>query len=279
MYGRGATGVGADRDRRAPTLADASPPVPSEGVTSRFADHFSASAAGYARFRPRYPDALLAWLAEQVPARARAWDCAAGNGQAAVALASHFDSVVATEPSAAQVDAREEHARVRWVRATAEAVPLATASMDVATVAQALHWLDRDGFYAEARRVLRPGGVLAVWSYGLMTTSDAVDAIVRELHGPILGDCWPTERRWVDEGYASFDFPFDELAVPSFAMRAEWTLAELLGYLDTWSAVRVHRGERGADPIVLVRDRLADAWGDAERRTVRWPLAIRAGRA
>ena len=243
-----------------------------------FADHFSASAAGYARFRPRYPDALLAWLADAAPARRRAWDCAAGNGQAAVALAAHFPVVVATEPSAAQVAAREAHDRVRWARATAEAAPLAGRSMDLATVAQALHWLDRDAYYAEARRVLRPGGVVAAWSYGLLTTCDAVDAVVRELHGAILGDCWPTERRWVDEGYAALDFPFDELLAPSLAMEARWTLAELLGYLATWSAVRVYRATRGGDPLQLVRDRLAAAWGGAARRTVRWPLALRAGR-
>lgn len=243
-----------------------------------FADHFSVGAAGYARFRPRYPDALVVWLAERAPARRTAWDCAAGNGQAAVALARRFDVVVATEPSAAQVEARERDGRVRWARATAEAVPLAGRSVDLATVAQALHWLDRDAFYAEARRVLRPGGVLAVWAYGLMTVSDAVDPIVRELHGPILADCWPTERRWVDEGYAALDFPFAALPAPPFAMEARWTLAELLGYLATWSAVRAYRARRGADPLALVHDRLAAAWGDAERRTVRWPLAVRAGR-
>ena len=244
----------------------------------RFADHFSARAAGYARFRPRYPDALLAWLAERAPARERAWDCAAGNGQASDALAGHFDLVVATEPSAAQVAAREPHARVRWVRATAEAVPLADRSVDLATVAQALHWLDRDAFYAEARRVLRPGGVLAVWSYGLLTVTPAVDAVVRELHEPVLGDYWPAGRWWVDAGYASLDFPFAELSPPPFAMQAGWTLPDLLGYLDTWSAARAYRERHGADPLDLVRDRLRDAWGGDERRTVRWPLAIRAGR-
>ena len=248
-------------------------------MASSFADHFSASAAGYARHRPRYPDALFAWLADVAPARRRAWDCAAGNGQAAVALAPHFDEVVATEPSAAQVTARLPHDGVRWVRATAEAVPLADRSVDVATVAQALHWLDRDAFHAEARRTLRPGGVLAAWSYGMMTVTDAVDAVVHELYGPILDDCWPPERRWVEEGYATFDFPFAELRAPAFAMTAEWTCAELLGYLGTWSAVRAYRERRGADPIALVRDRLAAAWGDAARRTVRWPLAMRAGRA
>ena len=243
-----------------------------------FADHFSARAADYARFRPRYPDALFAWLSSVAPARRRAWDCAAGSGQATGGLAEHFAVVVATEPSEAQVAARDPHDRVRWVRATAEAVPLADRSADVATVAQALHWLGRDAFYAEARRVLRPGGVLAAWAYGLMTTTPAVDALVRELHGPILGDAWPAGRAWVDEGYATLDFPFDGLAAPAFAMEARWTLGELLGYLETWSAVRVYRERRGEDPLTLVRDRLAAAWGDAERRTVRWPLALRAGR-
>ncbi len=74
-----------------------------------FADHFSGQASQYAAFRPRYPDALFAWLAAQLPAGGIAWDVGCGSGQAAVALSAVLDTVVASDPSVARLgDAMRE---------------------------------------------------------------------------------------------------------------------------------------------------------------------------
>lgn len=244
-----------------------------------FKDHFSGHADDYTRYRPTYPAELFAWLAQQVPAHVLAWDCATGNGQAALGLAAHFEAVIATDASANQITSATAHPCVRYAVAPAEGSGIAAHSVDLITVGQALHWFDFPRFYAEAARVLKPKGVLAAWSYGLMQVSPAVDAAVWRLYEPIVGPCWPPERRYVEEQYRTLPFPLEEIAAPAFAMAAEWTLAQLTGYLGTWSAVQRYRQERGADPLALIADELAAAWGAAETlRHVRWPLFMRVGR-
>ena len=241
-----------------------------------FQDHFSGHAAEYARHRPVYPRALFEALAGLAPGRERAWDCATGNGQAAVALAEHFAEVVATDASAEQLARAPEHPRVTYRHEPAEAVSLEPASCDLVTVAQALHWLRWDAFYAEVRRTARPGAVLAAWMYPLMRVDDRVDEILRAFHDDTVGEYWAPERVHIDAGYADVPFPFRELAPPAIEMRHDWTAEQALGYLDTWSAVRRFRKARGSDPLAAIASDLAVAWG-AEPRLVRWPLVVRVG--
>lgn len=244
-----------------------------------FKDHFSGGAASYARFRPVYPPALFEWLAGLVPARDVAWDCATGNGQAAVGLAAHFGRVIATDASERQIAHARPDPRIEYRVALAEASGLPDRSVALVTVAQALHWLDRPRFYAEARRVLRPGGVLAVWCYNLLAVDAAVDEVVTRFYRETVGPWWTPDRALVDQGYRTIEFPFAELPAPAFAMAAEWTLADLEGYLRTWSAVQRYRAERGEDPVAALRGELGAAWGRPESpRAVRWPLHFRVGR-
>jgi SAM-dependent methyltransferase len=247
--------------------------------SSEFRDHFAQAAPAYATFRPRYPAALFAALAAQAPARHLAWDCATGSGQAAIGLAEHFERVVATDASEAQLAAALPHPRVRYHRATAEASGLPAGSVALVTVAQALHWLDRPAFYAEARRVLVPNGVIAVWTYGLIEIGPAVDELIRSFYARTVGPYWPPERALVETGYRTIDFPFAELPLPALHMEGELTLEQLGGYLGTWSAVLRYRTAQGRDPVPELLERVRPHWGGPERaRSVRWPLASRAGR-
>jgi len=243
-----------------------------------FRDHFSGAAREYAAFRPRYPDALFAALAGRVPAARRAWDCATGNGQAALGLARHVSAVVATDASAEQLAQASVHPRVLYVRAKAERSPLLPGSVDLVTVAQALHWFDRPAFFEEARRVLVPGGLVAVWSYGVAEVDPRIDRVLQFFYHDVVGAYWPVERALVELRYGTIEFPFDEVSVPSPPMQAHWGLDDLGGYLRTWSATLRYREALGRDPVdALLRD-IAPLWGPAgARRPVRWPLVIRAG--
>ncbi len=243
---------------------------------SRFKDHFSGHAASYAAFRPGYPPALFRFLADASDARRLAWDCATGNGQTAVALADYFDRVIATDASAAQIAAARAHPKVRYGVATAEDSGLDDGSVDLITVAQALHWFDLDRFFVEASRVLVPGGVLAAWSYGLCRVEPAVDALVLALYRQ-LEPYWPPERRLVDEGYRGVELPMPAIHRPRLEMTVRWDAGAMLGYLRTWSASQRCLREQGADPVAAIADRLHSAWG-AAGRDVRWPLAIKLGR-
>ena len=244
-----------------------------------FADHFSGHSSVYARFRPTYPDDLFRWLAEQAPGRSCAWDAATGNGQAALALVTHFHRVHASDAAAAQLAQLPAHPRITARQAPAEASGLPDQGIDLVTVAQALHWFDLDAFHAEVARVLVPGGLLAAWCYGLFQISPAVDAVVWRLYDGIVGEDWPPERRILELGYRDLAWPWEPVAAPTFAMQADWDLQQVQGYLGTWSACKRYEARTGQDPLQQVADALASAWGDpAQRRRVSWPLSMRVGR-
>lgn len=244
-----------------------------------FKDHFSAQSVSYARFRPRYPAALFDWLADVSPSRDLAWDVAAGSGQASVELAARFAQVVATEASAEQLAHAEARPNLTYRHERAERSSLGEASADLVTVAQALHWFDHPAFFAEAARVLKPGGVLAVWCYEVFEATPAIDAVVSRFYHDVVGPYWPPERRWIETGYADLVLPLPRVEAPAFEMALSWTLDELVGYLGTWSAAQRYRADRGSDPIPAVRAELAAAWGDpATERRVRWPLKVHACR-
>lgn len=245
----------------------------------KFADHFSGVAAGYATYRPRYPDALFDALASIAPSRRAVWDCACGNGQASLALATHFERVIATDASAQQVTQAEPHERVTYRVAPAEQSGLPAASVSMVTVAQAVHWFDVSAFHAEVRRVLVPGGVIAEWGYALLDVPSrpAVADLVNAMDAR-LKSWWPPQRVHIDNHYADLEFPFERVDVGTFAMVADWTPAQLTGYLATWSAVTRYRAAHADDPMDAFARDVVGAWGDAETLRIEWPLIIRVGR-
>lgn len=250
-------------------------------------DYFSAAADEYARHRPTYPDALLAFLQTLAPSPALAWDAGCGSGQLTARLAEVFEAVVGTDVSAGQLARAAPHPRVTYRTAPAERSGLpdgrGETGVTLAVAAQAAHWFDLPAYWAEVRRVARTGCGVALVSYATARIDPAVDAAVQGLYAGALERYWPPERRHVEAGYRSLDFPFVEVATPALEIRQWWTRGALVGYVGTWSALEVlarRRGE-GARAAALAEfgARLARAWPDGEeRREVRWPLAVRAGR-
>jgi SAM-dependent methyltransferase len=194
-----------------------------------------------------------------------------------VALAVHFARVVATEPSAAQLAQAAPHPRVTYHQSAETAPVLGDASVDLVTVAQAAHWFDRPKFYAEVKRVLRPGGVVALWTYELCSITPEIDAAVGQFYKGPIGPYWPPERLHCESGYRELDFPFAEQPFPVFAMELEWTLAGFTAYLRTWSAVARFSKEQGFDPVAQLETELIPLWG-GKTRIVSWPLSGRLGR-
>jgi SAM-dependent methyltransferase len=246
-------------------------------MNAGFADHFSSHAKAYARYRPRYPAALFHYLAMRSPGTQLAWDCGTGNGQAALALADRFARVLATDPSAAQVASAQRHPRVEYRVATYD-TGLAAGSAQLVTAAQALHWMEVDAFLVETRRVLQPGGLLAVWCYSLCRIAPPIDELVEFFYRVTIGAYWPPERRLVNEGYRSVPLPIDELAVPPFEMVTDMTLAQFVGYVETWSAVQRCIAAKGRDSFDAFVRTIAGRWGvPSSARRVTFPLYIRAG--
>lgn len=244
--------------------------------------HFRTQAALYAEHRPDYPAELFEFVAANAPARKLAWDCATGNGQAAVGLAEHFERVIATDASPEQIAHARPHKRIEYRVAAAEASGLPSASVDAITVTQALHWLDLEKFYAEVRRVLVPNGTLTVTVYSDPVMDDAkLSAILQHYNKQVVGPHWPPERKLVDEQYCSLPFPFDEIPAPELTLERQWSLAELAGYLRSWSATVRYIKANGSDPVVQFEREMARLWngGNPEApKMLRWPFTIRSGR-
>jgi SAM-dependent methyltransferase len=245
-----------------------------------YADHFSRVASAYATCRPGYPPTLFSYLSDLLARHELAWDCAAGSGQATLPLTGRFRRVLATDLSAAMLERAPRHPSIEYRVSRAEDSGLADSSADLVTVAQALHWLDIEPFYAEVERVLAPGGVLAVWSYtSQLLGDDRLDAMLARFYSEVVGPYWPAERCHVEAGYRTLPFPYVELEAPAFAMEERWTLPQLLGYLGTWSATQRFREVEGYDPVVQLAAELVLSWGaPASARVVRWPLSLRVGR-
>lgn len=248
-------------------------------MTAQFKDHFSEHAQDYFRSRPDYPIQLFEYLSGLAPSRHRAWDCGTGNGQAGLALTRYFDEVVATDPSTEQIKRAVSHSRIRYCAALAENSCLADRCVDIVVAAQALHWFDVRRFFREVNRVTRTSGIVAVWCYQLAYVDPQIDRHFHRFYSEILGPYWPAERRYVDDGYRSVDFPFDELKPPEFKIKKQWTLRQFLSYMASWSATRRYVRACGADPIPSFGEELARLWGPQEKeRTVSWPVKLRVGR-
>ena len=245
-----------------------------------FRDHFSAAAPAYARFRPGYPAELFTWIASESPSLDWAWDAATGSGQAARGLADHFSRVVATDASRAQLASAAAHPNVHYVRSRVEASGLASSVAGAVVAAQAVHWFDRPAFFREAARVAAPRALIAVWTYGNPSVTPEVDGVLNPFYRDVIGPYWPPERRLIENMYRDIELPFAAVKAPDLQLETRMTLAELAGYVGTWSGVHRHREATGADPLPALIDALGNVWGDpASSKTTRWPMAIRAGRA
>ncbi|PLX63126.1 class I SAM-dependent methyltransferase [Sedimenticola selenatireducens] len=248
-------------------------------MNNRFKDHFSKDSTAYSQYRPGYPPDLFEYLASLTKTRHIAWDCATGSGQAAYQLAGYYDRVIATDASSSQIAATTSHDNIDYRVATAEQSGIDDASVDLVTVAQALHWFDLKAFFDEVRRVVKPGGVIAVWSYNLLKIAPGIDPVIDRLYHDTLQGYWPEERERVERGYGDIPFPFTPVStMPVFSMTADWSLPHLLGYLGTWSAVQRMIQETGHNPVEQIGQALTRIWGDPDKpRPVAWPLSIRVG--
>lgn len=246
---------------------------------TKFKDHFSDASSDYKTYRPQYPKELFEFLATHTPTTHHIWDCGCGNGQASVALAEVFQNVSASDASEEQIKQAELKPNISYSTSPAEVIAAADASLDMVSVAQAIHWFDHSAFFKEVDRVLKPGGVLAAWGYQLIYTDTALDSIIEKLHGEIIGPYWPKGRELLDEGFTRIPFPYERLEAPAFSMTADWNFSELLGYLNTWSAVKKYQQATGENPIEIIYQELEAAWGlvGDERKKVHWPLILYVG--
>lgn len=228
----------------------------------------------YQQHRPHYPDSLFEWLAQHCPDPTRVLDMGCGTGQACRGLEPRFEQVIGADLSLKQLQAAPA-SRACYLASTSSALPLADNSLDLITVAQAFHWFDAQAFFSEAGRCLRPGGMLALISYGLCEV-EGLGSLIRDYHDGPLGPWWPQERSLLMANYPNATLPWPQVVFAGDSLECHWQLEDMLGYLDTWSAL-VKARKAGEDPLESFAPVLADAWGETTRVT-RWPLRVKAWR-
>ncbi len=240
-------------------------------------DNFSRQSELYARYRPTYPDELFDFILQQLPEKNIAWDCATGNGQTATELAKHFKKVLATDISARQIGKAQLAPNIEYSVQPAEKTDFDKDTFDLVTVSQALHWLQFDLFYAELRRVAKPGSWIAAWMYALLRISPAIDELIHHHHYVTLKAYWDEERRYVDDLYQTIPFPFEEISCPLFHIRYEWTLGDLEGYLNTWSALQKFISSNNYNPVDALIAEIQPHWAP-DKMSIDFPVYLRMGK-
>lgn len=241
-------------------------------------DNFSSQSAEYAVYRPTYPQELYDFLFSLVSEKDAAWDCATGNGQVARILAQHFQKVYATDISEKQLSQALQLPNILYKVESSDRADVPDDSFDLVTVAQAIHWFNFEAFYAEVKRTLKPDGVIAVVGYGLMLIDKKVDQVIHKLYEDILGKYWDSERRYIEEGYKTIPFPFEEVTAPHFQIKTTWSFSQMIGYLNTWSSLQHYKKANERNPLEYLMTELKDAWGDDAEKEVRFPILLRVGR-
>ena len=249
-------------------------------MSGGFIDNFSTQSKEYSFSRPTYPESLFEFLSTVTPKKNLAWDCATGNGQAAIGLSKYFKKVIASDASKNQIRHGFQRGNIDYKLFPAENAELNNDSVDIVTVAQALHWFDFEKFYINVKRVGKKDGIIAVWSYDMHKINPQIDKVTDRLDvdGEILGSYWDKETKYVKEKYKTIPFPFNEISVPSFKTMLYWNLHQLWDYMKTWSSVKKYYSENKRDPLDLVRPELNTLWGDElDKKEVTWNINIRAG--
>lgn len=239
-------------------------------------DYFSTASDNYAKFRPSYPAELFNLLRKLCPIRERAWDCGTGNGQVAGELANSFEQVYATDISINQMSHAIQKENIHYTKQAAEKTNFPDAYFDLVTVGQAVHWFEFNRFYSEVKRVLKKDAVIAIFGYGLVRSDPATNEVIAHFYNEIIGKYWAAERRYLKEGYITIPFPFDEIEVPKPEMKQQWSFERLIGYLNTWSAVKAYEKEKGKNPVELIKTELQKSFGEVGE--VDFPLLMRIGR-
>ncbi|NOS83530.1 MAG: methyltransferase domain-containing protein [Ignavibacteria bacterium] len=244
-----------------------------------FKDHFSSQAKEYSKYRPEYPKELFLYLSSIVKEHNTAWDCATGNGQAAIGLEPYFDKIIATDASSSQIKHARLHPKIEYRTVTAENSGLASDSIDLLTVATAIHWFNSEIFFPEVNRIVKNGGVIAVWTYSETMINEEIDKVSEHFTHSIVGKYWAQEIKKAWDFRNKITLPFEKIETPDFEFHLKWDLSDYLNFLYTWSATQNYIKETGKDPIKLFYNDCLSAWKDRDiKRDVKLDLFLKAGR-
>lgn len=241
-------------------------------------DNFSTQSDRYAKYRPTYPSIFFEYLNSMLPNKQNAWDCGTGNGQVAYELSKTFDKVFATDISQSQIDNAVQTNNILYSVQPAEKTSFENQLFDLVIIAQAIHWFDFEKFYAEVRRTAKENALICVVGYSLVEISEQIDDIITDFYTNVIGSYWDKERKYIDQNYTTIPFPFTEIPTPSFVNKMNWTSEHLIGYLNTWSAVKHFITRNGYNPVDKLQNEIERHWHKDDVKEVTFPLLLRIGK-
>ena len=232
----------------------------------------------YAKYRPTYPKELIQFLIDNTSPRITVWDCGCGNGQMSELLINHFDFLFATDISSNQIKNAYQNPKIEYSLQSAEKTNFDDRFFDLIVVAQAIHWFDFEKFYFEVNRTLKPDGLFAAVGYGKLRINKLIDNVIDDFYKNIIGPYWDNERKYVDEEYNTIPFPFKEMSAPNFETKLNWNFEHLIGYLNTWSAVKHYEKVNNENPVEKIIPKLQEAWGPEDCLSITFPILLRIGK-
>lgn len=257
------------------------------------ADLFLKQAKQYSDTRPGYPQQLFDFISSKTPCHDVVWDVGTGSGQAATSLASTYKSVIGTDTSNKQLEYAPKLPNIRY-ECTSPIISMSEleakigteSSIDLVTVAQALHWFDHDTFYNQVKWILKkPNGVIAAWCYTIPEIDDQFDPIFQKFYTESK-PYWDSLRELVDNKYTGIEFPFEPVDgcdhTGPFEFRSEklMNLDEFCMYIRSWSAYQTAK-EKGVE---LLNDgvikEFTRVWNGDENglKSVMYPVYLRIGK-
>jgi len=241
----------------------------------------------YALYRPDYPQHLYNLVFDYTKKSRsefeRALDIGCGTGQVTSKLCTTFKNVVGTDISEKQLEAAYKADNIEYIICPAEEIKQPSNSVDLITVAQALHWFKLDQFYKEVKRVLKPNGVLAVWVYGLVEVENkTANEVIKKLHWETVGDYWDFDRKWLCDLYPNYNMPLKDFEKHFLSINKSMTLADFVHYVDTWSALKVYREKNpdSEDPLIQFEKDLLIAYNSTPDKVLdlNFPVGLFLGR-
>ena len=240
---------------------------------------YSPYARQYAQSRPGYPEELFQYLASLVDSHNFAWDCATGSGQAALSLVKYFDKVIATDVSSEQIKNAAQHSRIEYRVSPSENSGIPDHSVNLITAASAVHWFNLPEFYREAKRVIAPEGVIAVWKYHVGYIEPPFNDLFLRFYRDILSPYFSEGARLVDNRYADIVLPGKQIDSKNLFVSVKWKLSDMFNFIESWSGTQEYRKRNGENPVKLIDTDLRKLWGDPDKiHTLRWPLFIKIAR-
>ncbi|QIW10391.1 class I SAM-dependent methyltransferase [Francisella sp. LA112445] len=237
----------------------------------------SFNSESYQKARPSTPAEIIDYLKNNIPSYKKAWDCGTGNGQTAIKLAEFIDKIHATDISKDQISKAFKHKNIKYFESNETSSMFNDESVDLVTASQAAHWFDISKFEKECLRILKPNGIIAIWTYYRdIQINGKTEVIYQEFLNAI--DSFFPEGNGLVEIYQSINLNLPMLNAPKFEQTKQMDFDNFIEYLKSISAYAEYIKNHRKCPLIELGfyDKFRKSWGEPSTiNTITWPIVFK----